>query len=299
MRFTAIALVLATRVAAQELEPRSYSPSPIGTSFFVSAYSYSSGGILFDPTVPITDGHAQLNALSAGYGHVFAIGRAQALFTAALPFFWGHFRGKLGGSPTDTAVDRTGVGDARLKLSTNFIGSPALTPAEFARGPLHRFVMGASVAIVVPTGQYYSNKLVNIGANRWAFKPEIGASYNWNAKIFVDFYAGCWFFAKNPNYYTGDNALTQDPLASFQLHASYVFMPRFYVSLTSTWYIGGSTHLNDGPASERTDNSRLGLLVSYGLTRTQSLKLSYSDGATVRVGSSYQTVALAYQLVWF
>ena len=299
MRFTVIALVLATRVAAQELEPRSYSASPIGTSFFVSSYSYSSGGILFDPTVPIENAHGYVSALAFGYGHVFRIGNIQSLFTAVLPYAWGPFIGRVTGSASDSQVHRAGVGDLRVKVSANFIGSPALTPAEFAKRAPAPFIFGASLLVVAPTGQYYPQKVINIGANRWAFKPELGVSYNWNAKFYLDFYTGCWFFASNPNSYPGQSTLTQDPMLSLQLHASYTFKPRFYLALDGTWYNGGSTHTNGGPPSERTDNSRIGALLAYGFTPTQSVKLSFSDGASVRVGSAFQTIGIAYQILWF
>jgi outer membrane putative beta-barrel porin/alpha-amylase len=289
----------AVRASAQELEPRSYSASPIGASFFVASYSYSAGGILFDPTVPVTDVHAEVSSITPGYGHAFAIGHVQALFTAALPYAWGPFTGSVTGLTTDSTIHRAGVGDLRVKFSANFIGSPALTPAEFAKRSPSRFILGASLAIVAPTGQYFPEKLINIGANRWAFKPEVGISYNWKAKLYLDLYTGVWFFGTNHNFYPGQSTQRQDPLVSLQLHASYNFLPRTYLALESTWYSGGQAHINDGPPSERTDNTRLGLLFAYGFTAKQSVKVSWSYGASVRVGSAYDTYALAYQVLWF
>ena len=54
-------------------------------------------------------------------------------------------------------------------------GSPAVGPAEFKKHK-SRTVVGTSMVIVVPVGQYDPNLLINIGSNRWAFKPEIGIS---------------------------------------------------------------------------------------------------------------------------
>jgi hypothetical protein len=36
---------------AQELEPRAYSPSPVGTTFLLGGFGRSEGGILFDPSL--------------------------------------------------------------------------------------------------------------------------------------------------------------------------------------------------------------------------------------------------------
>lgn len=295
----ALGATLVSRAVAQELEPRSYSASPIGASFFVAAYSYSSGGILLDPTVPVTGVHAYLGAFTPGYGHTFAIGNVQALFTVAMPYAWGPFYGHVTTTNTDSSITRSGIGDLRAKFSVNLIGGPALSPADFATRPPSHFILGTSLAIVAPTGQYFSEKLLNIGANRWAFKPEVGASYNWGGKFYLDAYAGAWLFGTNRNYYPGTSKQTQDPLLSFQLHGSYTFMPRTYLAIDGTWYTGGQSHVNGGPPSERTDNTRVGALFAYGFTPKQSVKVSWSDGATVRVGSAYATYAISYQILWF
>ena len=36
--------------------------------------------------------------------------------------------------------------------------------------------LGVGLTIGMPTGQYDSSKVINFGANRWAFKPEVGYS---------------------------------------------------------------------------------------------------------------------------
>ena len=299
-RFLALLLLLApAAAAAQELEPRSYSASPIGTSFFLVAYGRSTGAVLFDPTVPIDNVAGSVTYFSPGFGHVFAIGKVQALFTAQLPYAISRFTGTLVATGGDSTMHRTGIGDAKVKLSANFIGSPALAPAEFAKTPPQRLIVGASLAIVAPTGQYFSNKLINVGTNQWAFKPEIGASYNWKAKFYLDVYAGVWIFTSNPNFYPGTTTFTQDPLVSLQLHTSYTLRPRFFLALDGTWYSGGATHTDGGPPSERTDNTRIGALVSYGFTPKQAVKLNWSYGASARVGSNFTTWGLAYQVLWF
>lgn len=76
---------------AQELEPRAYSASPVGTSFAGVGWSRSSGDIAFDPSVPIMNAHAALNAPALGLGHTFGVFGRQALLTAALPYARGMF----------------------------------------------------------------------------------------------------------------------------------------------------------------------------------------------------------------
>jgi hypothetical protein len=40
-------------------------------------------------------------------------------------------------------------------------------------------LLGASLKIIAPTGQYDPTKLINWGINRWAIKPEFGYSQRW------------------------------------------------------------------------------------------------------------------------
>jgi hypothetical protein len=284
-------------VAAQELEPRAYSASPVGANFIGLTYAYSSGAILFDPTVPITDARAHVDGLTLGYGRTFGIGRFQALALVGLPYAWGSFSGQV--VQRDSSTSRIGPGDLHAKLSVNLIGPGALTPAEFARAPAHRLVAGASIAVSAPNGQYEPNRLINIGTNRWAFKPEVGIAYNWRQKWFAECYSGVTFFTANSGFYPGQTLREQDPLVSLQAHLSYTLAKRSWAALESTWYGGGATRSNGGPWSTRQESTRLGALLAVGLTPRQSIKLGYSYGAAVRVGQNFGSASAAYQLLWF
>jgi len=203
-----LAMLCAMRAAAQELEPRAYSASPIGTNFFLVGVGRSGGGVVFDPTVPITDVHAGINAATLGAGRTFNLGGHLLLATIALPYVWGEITGKVFEEAASTT--RSGLGDARMKVSVNLIGTPALTPAEFAKAP-RRTNIGTSLSVVAPAGQYFPNKLVNIGTNRWAFKPEVGLSHPiglWT----LDVSEGLWLFTTNDRFYQGDSTRTQEPL---------------------------------------------------------------------------------------
>jgi hypothetical protein len=204
-------LLLAITAQAQELEPRSYSPSPIGTNFFVTNYAYLYGDVLTEPSLPITGVQAKISTVSLAYSHTFALAGHTASLAFLMPFSSGNLSGIIIGAPAE--VHRAGIGDLKLRLASNFIGSPALTPEEFARSE-QAISAGGSLTISAPTGQYLSSRLVNIGTNRWGFKPEIGVSLpyeNW----FFDASAGAWFFTRNNDFFNG-NARGQDPLMLLQ-----------------------------------------------------------------------------------
>jgi hypothetical protein len=279
---------------AQELEPRAYSPNPTNTNFLALAYGYSSGQVAFDASLPFSDVEARLNAGVALYGHTFGVFGRAASAAVAMPYVWGDVEGNVG--EQFRAITRSGPGDARLRLAVNLIGGPALTPAEFAkRKPAT--TLGASLVIVAPVGEYDSQKLINIGSNRWAFKPEIGLSKPMGPWFFEG-YAGVWLFTDNDNFFGGQHR-EQDPLTSFQAHVSYTFRPSLWVAFDATHYSGGRTTLNGSQNDDRQSNLRLGLTVSIPVAKGHSIKLNYSDGAITRIGGDFTSVGIGWQYAWF
>jgi hypothetical protein len=287
-------LLCAATSRGQELEPRAYSSSPTGTTFLVLSYAHVSGDVLFDANVPLTDVNARLNAGTVGLGRTFGLGGRLALLTAALPYSWGTIEGRV--AEQARQITRSGLVDLRLKLSVNLIGPPALRVAQFVKAP-RRTVVGASLTTLAPTGQYDPHKLINLGSNRWAVKPEVGVSHprrRWD----LDAYAGVWLFTKNDAFFTGAATRRQDPIVALQGHASYTIKPRAWVAMDATWYGGGKATIDDGPPSSRLSNTRLGATLAWPIGRRQSVKFTYSAGATTRTGSDFTTAAVAWQLLW-
>jgi hypothetical protein len=287
-------LTCAAGVGAQELEPRAYSPSPVGVNFALLAGSRSTGEVLTDPSVPIQDVDAKLNAGVAGYGRTFGILGHQASAVIVVPYIWGDVSGNV--FEEARSVTRSGVGDMRLRLSANIIGGEAMTPKEFMkRTP--RTTLGASINISVPTGQYDPDKLINLGTNRWSFKPEIGLTIPHGRWMF-DVFAGVWLFSANPDFFGGVHR-EQDPMPTLQGHVSYTFRPQLWLALDSTYYFGGETSANGVAAGDRKENSRVGLTLSMPAAKGHSIKVHWSKGATARLGSNFTTFGIGWQYTWF
>jgi Putative MetA-pathway of phenol degradation len=281
------------RSIAQELEPRAFSPNPTGMNYVIAGYSRSSGGVLFDPSVPVTNVDAEFSAAVVGYGHTFEILGRSATATLVTPYAWGNATGNVG--EIQRSIERSGVADSSFQVSVNLLGAPALSPAEFARRTPETTV-GASLLVTMPTGQYDASRLINIGTNRWAFRPQIGISQPWGAWT-VECFGGVWLFSDNNNYLNGSRQ-EQAPIMSLQLHGSYTFKPRLWLAVDATGYRGGQTTVNGVDKANLQANSRIGMTLSLPLGRSQSIKLAYSDGATTRVGASFRTISLAWQFSW-
>src|SRR5262249_15647921 len=142
-----------------------------------------------------------------------------------------------------------------------------------------------------------STKLINIGANRWAFKPEIGFSYPVK-RLDLDLYGGAWFFTDNNSYYPVTVSRTQEPLSALQAHVSYTNRRGLWAAFDSTWFGGGGGVVKGGPATERQSNTRLGVTVSMPLPDRQSIKFAYSSGVNGTIGSSFNTFSISWQKMW-
>jgi hypothetical protein len=279
---------------AQQLEPRTYSPAPVGANFFGLAYGNSSGNVLVDPSIPVTNVEADISSAGAFYVNTFGLFGRSASIGAALPYTWAEVEGDVG--ETLEKVTRSGLGDLGLRFMCNIVGGPALSAQEFAaRKPTTTF--GASLSVTAPTGQYDPSKLINIGTNRWGFKPELGVSQPLG-KFWLEVYAGVWLFTTNHDFF-GGHTREQDPMAAVQAHVSYTFKPRLWLALDGTWYGGGETTVDGVADADRQANTRFGLTLAVPVSKAHSLKFAYAKGASTRIGSKLSTITVGWQFVWF
>ena len=287
----AIAASLSTQ--AQELEPRAYRTLPTGWNFAVLAYSYSTGNVVVDATVPIEDLDLDTSIVNLGYMRSFGIAGRSASVTVLVPHAFLNGTARLAGEPVSGA--RRGFGDSRVRLAVNLLGGPALAPAEFAKYRQRRN-LGVSLTVGVPTGEYKSSQLVNLGANRWALKPELGYS-GIKGRWILEAAAGVWFFTTNDEFFEGAT-LRQDPITSLQGHLSYNFSRRVWLALNANWYGGGQTTVDGIEKDTLQSNSRVGLTLSVAIARGQSLKFAAHSGAYTRIGTDFDVLAISYQIGW-
>ncbi len=263
-------------------------------NFFLVGYGYQTGEVLFDPSLPFTDVNARINGVNFAYGRSFALFGRTASVIFALPYAWGNISGNV--AEVYNEIYRSGLADLKFRGAINILGGPALTPREFAaRTP--ETILGVSLSLSAPTGQYDPAKLINIGTNRWAFKPEVGFSQPSGPWTF-EAYAGVFLFLANNDFYGGVKR-TQDPLYSFQAHVAYTIRTHMWVSLDGTYYTGGQTTTGGVVNDTRQANSRVGLTFVLPLAKQHSLKFAVAKGATARIGANFTTYAIAYQFLWF
>lgn len=280
---------------AQELEARAYSPAPIGTKIIVGGVGGSKGGILFDPSLDVDDVHGDLTLAITGLGYTFNLAGRQARVLAVFPVAWGAIDGQIGSTPQRQELG--GLVDPRIKFTVGLRGMPALTRAEFARARRPTMV-GASVTVMPPLGDYHANRLINLGYNRWAIKPEVGVTRSlgpWTVEGSV----GVWMFTTNTRYAPGHARKSQDPIGSLQGHVSYAWPNRVWLAFDATWFEGGQTRVDGIESPDLQRNSRIGGTLSIPTFKNHSLKVTYSTGASTRRGTDFDTVNVTWQAVVF
>lgn len=288
-------LWLAAPAAAQDLDPRAYANVPVDGTFLVTGFAVSHGGVVSDPTLPITDVNATVETPSLGIARSFSLFGKTAQAFGALPYSWAQVSGKLQGEGKD--ITRAGLSDTRLRLSVLVRGAPASTAAEVARAP-RRTILGTSLTIVAPTGQYFPGLLINLGTNRWAFKPEFAVSKPIGQRWLLDVYSALWLFTANDSFYPGGLTRTQAPIGAFQAHLSYNFQRLLWAAVDATYYVGGHTAIDGVDNDDRQSNSRVGGTLSLPIGRRHSIKLAVSRGAIIRFGADFTTVSAGWQTGW-
>ena len=292
-RLLVVLALCATPVCAQQLEPRAYSNVPVGLNFLVAGYTYSTGGLATDPATPLQNAELEIHAPFVAYARAFDAWGKSAKFDAVLA--GGCLSGTAEADGVPVSRDICGGLDPAFRITVNFYGAPAMSLAEF-RGYRQDLVVGASLQVVAPLGQYDPQRLVNLGTNRWTFKPELGASKKLGA-LTVEGALGVALFTDNDDYF-GGRLREQEPILSTQVHLIYEFRGGAWMALNGTYYTGGRTTLDGVRQNDELSNSRFGVTLALPVDRQHSIKLHASKGLSVRYGEDFKTLAVAWQYRW-
>ncbi|MGB7946066.1 MAG: transporter [Candidatus Binatia bacterium] len=288
----ALTAVASVETHAQDLEPRAYANAPVGLNFLIGGYAYTKGAVGTDPAVPIEDAEVKVNSTFLAYVRTLDLWGRSGKVDIILPYSWASGSAKLRGELQTRDV--SGLGDPRLRFSMLLYGGPALSFEEF-QDFKPDVIIGTSIEVTPPLGQYDSDKLLNIGTNRWSFKPELGISKTWGPVI-LEFASGIRFYTDNNNFLDGRN-LEVSPVYSVQAHLIYTITPGIWLGLDGLYYTGGRGTI-DGRKGESLENARIGLTLSLPINRHNSVKLYGSTNVYAKTGTDADVLGIAWQLRW-
>jgi hypothetical protein len=287
-------LALAPGIAhAQDIEPRAYSNTPVGVNFLIGGYAGTRGDLSFDSNVPITNARLNMSSALVAYVRSLDIAGMSGKFDVALPYSWLSGTADVAGRPAERVVD--GFNDARLRLSVNLYGAPALDLEQFAAYQ-QDLIIGASFAVTAPVGQYDPSRLINLGTNRWAFRPEVGMSKALG-RLTLELTTGVNFYTANDDFF-GGRTRTQEPIFAVQGHAIYSFVRGIWGSLDVTYFTGGRSAIDGDWNNDLQRNWRAGASLAIPLGRQYSIRLYGSRGMAARTGNNYDLVGVALQYRW-
>src|SRR6187549_3230042 len=287
------ALSVVSNAKAQEAEPRSYSNTPIGLNFLISGYVYAQGKLAFDPSTAIADATFRSDTGVLAYVRSFEFAGQSAKLDVIVPTSSFAAQGLVNGEPREREM--LGLGDPRFRVSVNLFGAPALSAKEFA-SYRQDLIVGVSMQVSAPVGQYDNTKLLNLGGNRWSFRPELGISKAWGPWT-VELAPSVTVFTDNTDFFNG-STFAQAPIYLVQGHIIYNFPSGAWVSLDGTYFTGGRTTLNGVRGDNEQANTRAGLTVALPMDRYNSIKLNASTGISTRTGSEFSILAIAWQYRW-
>ena len=286
-------LLLSGHASAQELEPGAYWPIPVGLNIATVVDSFNWGDLAFDPAAPIDEASARINTTALSFTRAFSLAGRSANVGVALPIVAGHVEGLYLGQPAD--VDRFGQGDPRFRLGVNLHGAPAMTPKEFA-SYRQQTIVGISLVVAPPLGQYDQARLINLGNNRWSVKPEVGFSQA-HGQWVVEAMAGVWLFTDNTSFF-GGTTREQDPIAATQFHLTYRFQRTMWLAADANYFTGGRTTIAGRRNFDLQRNSRIGGTFSKALNRQSAIRMAVSRGAYTTIGANFTSIAVGYNYVW-
>ena len=286
-------LVRPDYVNAQDLEPRAYTNTPTGLNFLLAGYQYSEGALLFDPALPVSDANAKVDMGLLGYVYTLGIAQKSAKIGVLLPYARLEASGFVDGD-FRTRED-SGLADPAFYFTINLYGAPALSFEEFGEYQ-HETIIGMTFKLTAPLGVYDSDKLLNIGTNRWSFKPEVGISRalgQWT----LEAAAAVTLYSDNDDF---DNGKTraQDPVYSAQGHVIYAFPRNIWGAVSATYFTGGRTSVDGVTRNDLQRNWRGGFTLSLPLDRHHSIKIFGNTGVSTRTGTDYDSLGIAWQYRW-
>ena len=284
---------IATPALGQSLDPRSYVNTPVGMQFVLGAYAYSDGNVLFDASLPLEDASLTVQGGLMGYAQALDLWGLSGKASFGAGYLCADGQAMLDGSPRTRNV--CGLSDPLAQLSVNLFGAPALRLPAFAKYR-QNVLVGTSLKVTAPLGQYDPTKLVNLGTNRWSFKSEVGVSKVAGRATFELLVSGT-FYTANTDFLNGLEQ-SQAPLWSGQLNLIYTFKSGIWGALGGTLYGGGRLTTNGVESDAWQQNSRLGLTLVFPISKHNSLKAYASTGVSTRTGSDFDAFGLGWQYRW-
>ena len=283
---------------AQELEPRRWSHLPTGKNFAGGGYAYTEADIFLDPVLRIEDGEMEMHTWALKYIRTFELLQKSARIGFTQAYQEGRYTGLLNGVPT--SIKRSGLADSVLRFAINLYGAPPLEGKEFAayRAKVDvETIFGTALVVQLPTGDYMNDKLINLGTNRFTFRPQLGVVHN-RGKWSMELTGAVWLYTDNNDFFNG-NKLEQDPYYTFQTHLVYTFFPGLWTAASAGYGYGGKSTVNGVEKNDRRENLAWAFSFGFPITRQLGVKVIYlATRSQESIGQDTDSIGVGFAIFW-
>jgi len=283
---------------AEELEPRRWSHLPINTNFIGGGYAYTEADIGFDPVLKIEDADVELHTWVAKYIRTFSLLDKTARVSLLQAYQEGRWSGLVNGTPT--SIRRSGWSDTILRFAINLYGAPPLQGKEYAAYRAAAEVetlVSAGLGVQLPTGDYMNDKLINLGNNRFTFRPQLGVTHK-HGKWATEVTGMVALYTDNDEFFNG-NKLEQEPLYIVHGHLIYDFQPGVWAGLSAGYNHGGKSTVEGDKKDDLKQNLAWALSFGFPLSRHLGVKVAYAGTRTQeRTGVDSDTLAIGFSAFW-
>jgi hypothetical protein len=285
---------LAGLAGAQFTDPRTYENTPVGVYQLELVYAYAHSDSSIDTSLIIAGAKVNLNQLTIDYTRYFGFLHRLAWVQPTLPI--AGINGSITG--TNVTATATGTGDSGYQVAMLLKGGPALSVEQFANFKPTTTV-GVSLSITAPTGQYNPDKILNLGSDRWSFKPEFAVSqpFGPDQKWVFDAYANVYFYTDNTSY-RGTEVLRQEPLPGLEGHISYSFTNNIWASIDTRYSFRADTFINGVNQNDSQRNFILGSELNVSLNERNSLVFEFGKALVHQNGPAITAFAVKYDYTW-
>ena len=292
--FTFIISGVNSSLLAQELEPRLLTNIPVKSNILAVGYGYAWGDMLLDPAITIENFNAKINSFMGAYVRSIKLFGMSGKVDVVVPFSIADWSGTYNGNYEEAS--QTGFGDLRMRLSVNFLGAPPISLTEI-KDYKPKSIMGFSLQVIAPTGAYDSSILPNLGANRWAFKTQLGFAQHFNKDWIMELYLSSWFFTPNNNYLNGKE-LKQSPFLGIKGHLIKTFKNRMWATI-DVGYGYGAEPTVDGVKKNVTISSYvIGASAAVPIGIKHTLRFTAKSSFRIKQGPDFDGLFITYQYFW-
>ena len=173
-----------------------------------------------------------------------------------------------------------GFSDPNTQLTVNLYGTPPLRSNVDLLNYEPTWTADFAGLLAFPIGAYKSDRLVNIGQNRWYGRLALPLKYHF--RVFApgrmssfEVIPSVWLFGENDDFL--GQKLKNDPLWSVEAHLTHDFTTTFYGSLDLLYQNGFESRVNGNSVGEKLEIGNIGFTLNYQVSDNAGIRTSFSS----------------------